>query len=141
MGWYSLTLPLTVTSLQYPTPSIHTISFISLIITVLIYEIFLRNPNYLTTFFYPQHFCTHPATLKDTKFFPHIQGKSMTICQAYTNYIIFNEIELLLKNPYITALPYWEYNMTICQVGVKPYKNGLKKKIFKPRRGARALTI
>ena len=81
-------------------------------ITVLIYEIFLRKPRNISLFLHlftlPLGLCcySHPATLQYTKFPAHIQGKSMTICQAYTNYIIFNEIELLLKNPYITALPY-----------------------------------
>ena len=66
----------------------------------------------------------------------------MTICQAYTNYDIFNEIELLLKNPYITGATLLRIQYAeICQVGVKPYKNGLKKKIFKPRRGAMVLNI
>ena len=63
-------------------------------------------PNFFSFIFFSQHFCSHPATLKDTKFFPHIQINQVTICQAGPNYDIFNEIELLLKNPYITALPY-----------------------------------
>ena len=83
MGWYSLTLPLTVTSLHHPTPSIHTISSISIIITVLIYEIFLRNPSFFSLFFHflwvststPTHY--HP---KDTAFFPQFQAFFMTIC-------------------------------------------------------------
>ena len=37
--------------------------------------------------------------------FPHIQGKKHDNLSAYTNYDIFNEIELLLKNPYIWRYP------------------------------------
>ena len=92
-------------------------------------------------YFSTTHFCTHPATLKDTKNFPYIQIKQVTICQAYTNYIIRNKTQLLLKISYYASGSYRESHNDNLSGPSKPYKNGLRKKIILPHIGARAFNI